>query len=422
MTASEHRESASAGFALSETESSSPRSLQTLGSSPTLPFWAFGCTRTPQAPSPQKAWKGLRRSKFVAKRPNPASLLLPRDFCARSELLRGSPFCIGHCMQSAVSSCGFNGEEARLKKDRVWGCEYECEYEYECEFRCVSVCSAFSVLLKWLPPSDEGGRCLQFYRVYRNGEPLAFVPAVGPQEHSFLDASVKAGEVYSYQVSAWHDLPEAETPPWAEGDEARSPSREEGDSRCSTRASSWGGSQRSRRSLEGLLSEKVKVVPGKALECPRLGDRKPHILLQGFNWNSSKNPLGWYKVLVSKLPDVKRLGVSILWCPPPTECVGWEGYMPTRWYSLDSHYGTRRELETLIKQSASLGISCCVDLVANHRCGTKQDKNGDWTFFEQPEWGPWAVVKNNLQVREKRSCFKRRRAAALRRPRRGFLF
>lgn len=66
-------------------------------------------------------------------------------------------------------------------------------------------------------------------------------------------------------------------------------------------------------------------------------------------------------------------------------------------YSLNSHYGSPTELQRLIRGAASEGIACCVDLVANHRCGTRQDSRGDWTIFEDPDWGSWAIVRNNLQ-------------------------
>ncbi|CDJ36946.1 Alpha amylase, catalytic domain containing protein, putative [Eimeria tenella] len=245
--------------------------------------------------------------------------------------------------------------------------------------------AADRIEISWEPPADHGGAPVRFYRVYRDGAPIAFLPAVGPQAHKFTDTSVEEGQSYSYTVSAWHDLPP--------------PDYQEAPSSSSSSSSSSSGLFRVQTpaAVEGLQSEPVSARAEQLLQGPRLDDGKGHIMLQGFNWLSSKNPLGWYNVLCSKLQDIKTLGVSIIWCPPPTECVGWEGYMPTRWYSLKSHYGSPGELQRLIREAAKAGLACCVDLVANHRCGTQQDRRGHWTIFEGPDWGPWAVVKNNLQ-------------------------
>ncbi|KAL8270801.1 hypothetical protein Esti_005275 [Eimeria stiedai] len=258
------------------------------------------------------------------------------------------------------------------------------------------VCSqrrANRIEICWEPPADHGGAPVRFYRVYKDGNPIAFIPAVGPQEHKFTDVGVKEGEAHTYTVSAWHDPSPADH-------NVNLLTGSSSSSSNGSSSSSGGGSLfrvQTPAAVEGLLSEPVKVKAESQLEGPRLDDGKSHIMLQGFNWVSCSNPRGWYNVLCDKMPDIRKLGVTIIWCPPPTECVGWEGYMPTRLYSLHSRYGSPADLKRLIETASASGIACCVDLVANHRCGTRQDCRGDWTFFEAPDWGPWAVVKNNLQ-------------------------
>eukprot|EP00914_Ancora_sagittata_P016887 GHVO01033419.1.p1 GENE.GHVO01033419.1~~GHVO01033419.1.p1 ORF type:complete len:342 (-),score=60.56 GHVO01033419.1:165-1190(-) len=71
--------------------------------------------------------------------------------------------------------------------------------------------------------------------------------------------------------------------------------------------------------------------------------------------------------------------------------------MPTKYYNLDSSYGTKDELQTLIKDMKKGGMSAMLDLVINHRCGTKQDASDQWTIFEDPDWESWAIVSNNIQ-------------------------
>lgn len=301
-----------------------------------------------------------------------------------------------------------------------------------------------SIEISWDPPTDSGGPPVLYYRVYREGLPFGCLPAVGPHEHTFKDTHVLQGETYQYAVSAWTSIPpEADKQQQKQqhnnGDRSNSSSgskssnsgccRKDGrksfnverssrnstntttknitgnsNSRSTTSSTSSTNSSRSSSSSkktevvgEGLLSASIRVRAEAALEGPRLEDKKPHIMLQGFNWLSAKNPFSWYKILFNKLDEICKLGVTIVWCPPPTECVDWEGYMPTKWYSLKSHYGSEAELRTLLAAARRKQLCCCVDVVANHRCATQQDAMGHWTIFEGPPWGPWAVVSNNLQ-------------------------
>lgn len=47
--------------------------------------------------------------------------------------------------------------------------------------------------------------------------------------------------------------------------------------------------------------------------------------LQGFNWESSKNPQGWYRVLKNLVPRIAEAGVTHVWLPPPSQSVSPEG-------------------------------------------------------------------------------------------------
>ncbi|KEP61358.1 UNVERIFIED_CONTAM: Alpha-amylase AMY3, putative [Hammondia hammondi] len=243
-----------------------------------------------------------------------------------------------------------------------------------------------SIQITWKAPADHGGAPIRYYRIYKNGHHLAFVSALAGTIPSFVDDTVTPNELCTYRVSAWHNLPPAGC------DETHIPMEPSPD------RFDWFKASVGRSPIEGLLSEPLGVKADDMLQMPRLNDAKPHILLQGFNWVSSRNPYGWYKVVKNKLPDIKRLGASIIWLPPPTESVAAEGYMPTRWYNLNSKYGSQEDLKALIRTAADeYNLSCCVDVVANHRSATKQDKRGHWTVFEDPHWGPWAIVCNNLQ-------------------------
>ncbi|PHJ23788.1 alpha-amylase amy3 [Cystoisospora suis] len=243
-----------------------------------------------------------------------------------------------------------------------------------------------SITISWKSPADHGGTPIRYYRIYKDGIPIAFVPAITAGVASFVDDTVSSHQSYLYQVSAWCNLPPVGCSlPCSVGDEN------------ARRFASLFAASITSSPIEGLLSEPLEARAVDMLRVPRLNDGVSHILLQGFNWVSARNENGWYNVVKSKLGDIKRLGATIIWLPPPTESVSWEGYMPTRWYNLQSKYGSAEDLKDLIRTAAAFRLSCCVDVVANHRCATRQDRNGHWTVFEDPSWGPWAVVCNNLQ-------------------------
>jgi len=49
----------------------------------------------------------------------------------------------------------------------------------------------------------------------------------------------------------------------------------------------------------------------------------------------------------------------------------------------------------LVKSLHDAGICPIADLVINHRCASKQDGQGKWTEFRNPDWGRWAICGND---------------------------
>jgi alpha-amylase len=243
------------------------------------------------------------------------------------------------------------------------------------------------VTLAWQPPRTLGGASVTAYHVFRDGVAIDSVVTRDPEtgedktEFSWKDTSVQTGNEYRYSVSAMH-LP------------TRTPSKS-----CLLELLT----KRASRSLmmvpedenEGPPCEEVSVRAEVTIQVPRLGERVTHVILQGFNWNSSNNKKGWYNILMSKLSDYKRAGFDMMWLPPPAQSVDMAGYLPSKWYDLTSHYGTHQELVALGRALCSQKIALMMDLVVNHRCASKQDKRGKWTVFEQPEWGAWAICGND---------------------------
>jgi len=102
-------------------------------------------------------------------------------------------------------------------------------------------------------------------------------------------------------------------------------------------------------------------------------------------------------------PDLAEMGITDVWLPPPSNSVAREGYLPSRLFELDGGYGSEEELKKLIRTFHANGIAAVMDVVINHRCGDKQDENGNWTLYSDEvshdkrriDWGPWALGSNH---------------------------
>jgi len=104
------------------------------------------------------------------------------------------------------------------------------------------------------------------------------------------------------------------------------------------------------------------------------------VLLQGFHWNSSRNPSGHYNDIASKAQAIKDLGVTVVWMPPPwNDWSSWgngnnswdgkggggEGYF---WgtFSKNSRYGSEAEMDNALTALNNLGVKSIIDIVPNH--------------------------------------------------------
>jgi alpha-amylase len=86
------------------------------------------------------------------------------------------------------------------------------------------------------------------------------------------------------------------------------------------------------------------------------------VLLQGFNWNSHKHE-NHYIQLKQNVKRIKSMGIRKLWLPPSSKSKDKEGYNPVEYYDFSSEYGTKTELQDLIKYSNDNKIDCIADIV-----------------------------------------------------------
>lgn len=114
------------------------------------------------------------------------------------------------------------------------------------------------------------------------------------------------------------------------------------------------------------------------------------VLLQGYNWTSPSNPIGWYNTVSNQAQAIANAGIDMVWLPPPSDAADPNGFLPRRLYSISSSYGSGNQLRNLIKNLNNRGIDCIADIVINHRVGMFGQAD-----FVNPSWGCWAVVSND---------------------------
>lgn len=145
--------------------------------------------------------------------------------------------------------------------------------------------------------------------------------------------------------------------------------------------------------VEEPISDATAIKPpiGK---CPGTGSGY-EVFCQVFNWESCKSK-NWYSEITSKAGELSKLGITVVWLPPPTESVSPQGYMPSDLYNLNSSYGSMEDLKNTIKTFHSFGIKVVGDVVLNHRCAQHQNKNGIWNIFGgRLNWDDRAIVADD---------------------------
>eukprot|EP00929_Paragymnodinium_shiwhaense_P089151 TRINITY_DN49365_c0_g1_i1.p1 TRINITY_DN49365_c0_g1~~TRINITY_DN49365_c0_g1_i1.p1 ORF type:complete len:1423 (-),score=374.72 TRINITY_DN49365_c0_g1_i1:178-4446(-) len=270
------------------------------------------------------------------------------------------------------------------------------------------------IKLEWEPPADCGGAPVASYEILRDGlvigvfdvdieqlksetEAAQPVQASGMERRwvrhtasysslswftnalEWVDTTAKMGETYTYQVSALQLGPDR-------GDELRTMQR------CGSRLL-----DEIKMDVRGPACDPVEIKAVPFLDPPRIGERYPRIVFQAFDWDSHKDP-NWYGTLLGMLPELRSAGVNMFWLAPVSDSVDRHGYLPKRWYRLDSNYGSAGDLQKLVLEMHQQGVVPMLDVVVNHRCAAAQDSAGRWLKFEEPNWEGWAICRNSPAV------------------------
>jgi alpha-amylase len=125
------------------------------------------------------------------------------------------------------------------------------------------------------------------------------------------------------------------------------------------------------------------------------------VMLQGFYWESYRHGYPekfpqfsnkkWYEIVRDQAVKINEGRFELIWLPPPSYAGKLSaGYNPKEYFNLNNSYGNfeqhRAMLETLLKN----GVEPIADIVINHRDGSQK-----WADFKNPDWGTWAITKND---------------------------
>ncbi len=144
-----------------------------------------------------------------------------------------------------------------------------------------------------------------------------------------------------------------------------------------------------------LLAVLLVGISTRSVSAQEKADGK-EVLIQGFNWPCwglyDFNGTYWYEYLETQAADMGASGIDAVWLPPPSKPndLAAQGYLPSELNNLDSYYGTRAMLESLIDELHANNVKAIADIVINHRVGTT-----DWADFTNPNWGCWAVCSGD---------------------------
>jgi len=115
------------------------------------------------------------------------------------------------------------------------------------------------------------------------------------------------------------------------------------------------------------------------------------VIIQAFYWDCPKHEakeFQWWNFLSEKIPQLNKVGFTALWLPPATKGANLfdsmsMGYDPYDFYdlgefdqrgSIPTWFGTRNELEALIKTAHDNNMQVYADMVLNHTNGADEEE------------------------------------------------
>lgn len=142
----------------------------------------------------------------------------------------------------------------------------------------------------------------------------------------------------------------------------------------------------------------IGVLPASAAAQSGFDDDR--VMLQGFYWESHRHghpgfeqfgTKRWYTIVREQAETIADGRFDLVWLPPPSDAGEVSaGYGPKALFTLANSYGSFDEHRAMLVALLGAGVEPVADLVLNHRDGT-----GGWVSFRNPDWGLWAITRND---------------------------
>ena len=148
------------------------------------------------------------------------------------------------------------------------------------------------------------------------------------------------------------------------------------------------------------------------------------VMMQAFYWDVPSGGT-WWNTVSSKVTAWSNAGIDAIWLPPASKAQNGPfsmGYDPTDYFdfgdfnqngTIETRFGSRTELESLITTSHSQNVKVFADIVLNHNSGGQLEANqytgtNTWTDFTgvasgkflrtQHDFHPNAIVNNDSGI------------------------
>jgi alpha-amylase len=128
------------------------------------------------------------------------------------------------------------------------------------------------------------------------------------------------------------------------------------------------------------------------------GFNDDRVMLQGFYWESNRHghqdkfgQKKWYEIAREQSSTIRDGRFDLIWLPPPSYAGEMSaGYNPKEYFNLSNSYGDLEQHRSMLAALLQNGVEPIADIVINHRDGTNS-----WAGFKNPDWGTWAITKND---------------------------
>lgn len=150
-----------------------------------------------------------------------------------------------------------------------------------------------------------------------------------------------------------------------------------------------------------LLLFVAVIICGRIHAYAQGGFDDDRVMLQGFYWESYRHGYPerfpqfgnkkWYEIVKDQAGKIREGHFDLIWLPPPSYAgKSSAGYNPKEYFNLNNCYGNFEQHRAMLITLLENGIEPVADIVINHRDGST-----GWADFKNPDWGTWAITKND---------------------------